>query len=450
MAAMMPRSSSSLALVLLCLYINISFSNSKVLNSGFSVEMIHRDSSRSPLYRHTETPFQRVANAMRRSINRANHFNKKSFVASTNTAESTVKASQGEYLMSYSVGTPPFEILGVVDTGSGITWMQCQRCEDCYEQTTPIFDPSKSKTYKTLPCSSNMCQSVISTPSCSSDKIGCKYTIKYGDGSHSQGDLSVETLTLGSTNGSSVQFPNTVIGCGHNNKGTFQGEGSGVVGLGGGPVSLISQLSSSIGGKFSYCLAPMFSQSNSSSKLNFGDAAVVSGLGAVSTPLVSKTGSEVFYYLTLEAFSVGDKRIEFVGGSSSSGSSNGEGNIIIDSGTTLTLLPQEDYSNLESAVADAIQANRVSDPSNFLSLCYQTTPSGQLDVPVITAHFKGADVELNPISTFVQVAEGVVCFAFHSSEVVSIFGNLAQLNLLVGYDLMEQTVSFKPTDCTQE
>ncbi|KAL2986749.1 hypothetical protein AAZX31_12G225100 [Glycine max] len=443
--AKMPHS-SSLAIVLLCLYINISFLNA-LDGGGFSVEIIHRDSSRSPYYRPTETQFQRVANALRRSINRANHFNKPNLVASTNTAESTVIASQGEYLMSYSVGTPPFQILGIVDTGSDIIWLQCQPCEDCYDQTTPIFDPSQSKTYKTLPCSSNICQSVQSAASCSSNNDECEYTITYGDNSHSQGDLSVETLTLGSTDGSSVQFPKTVIGCGHNNKGTFQREGSGIVGLGGGPVSLISQLSSSIGGKFSYCLAPLFSQSNSSSKLNFGDEAVVSGRGTVSTPIVPKNGLG-FYFLTLEAFSVGDNRIEF--GSSSFESSGGEGNIIIDSGTTLTILPEDDYLNLESAVADAIELERVEDPSKFLRLCYRTTSSDELNVPVITAHFKGADVELNPISTFIEVDEGVVCFAFRSSKIGPIFGNLAQLNLLVGYDLVKQTVSFKPTDCTQE
>ncbi|XP_040863875.1 aspartic proteinase CDR1 [Glycine max] len=407
----------SLALVLLwCLY-NISFL--KANDGGFSVEMIHRDSSRSPLYRPTETPFQRVANAVRRSINRGNHF-KKAFV-STDSAESTVVASQGEYLMRYSVGSPPFQVLGIVDTGSDILWLQCEPCEDCYKQTTPIFDPSKSKTYKTLPCSSNTCESL-------------------------HGDLSVETLTLGSTDGSSVHFPKTVIGCGHNNGGTFQEEGSGIVGLGGGPVSLISQLSSSIGGKFSYCLAPIFSESNSSSKLNFGDAAVVSGRGTVSTPLDPLNG-QVFYFLTLEAFSVGDNRIEF-SGSSSSGSGSGDGNIIIDSGTTLTLLPQEDYLNLESAVSDVIKLERARDPSKLLSLCYKTT-SDELDLPVITAHFKGADVELNPISTFVPVEKGVVCFAFISSKIGAIFGNLAQQNLLVGYDLVKKTVSFKPTDCTK-
>lgn len=107
----------------------------------------------------------------------------------------------------------------------------------------------------------------------------------------------------------------------------LKGASSGVVGLGGGPASLITQLGSSIGSKFSYCLLPLSLESNRTSKLSFGDAAVVSGDDVVSTPIVKKDPI-VFYYLTLEAFSVGNKRIEF--GRSSNGGD--EGNIIIDSG----------------------------------------------------------------------------------------------------------------------
>ncbi|XP_061350086.1 aspartic proteinase CDR1-like [Gastrolobium bilobum] len=432
---------SSLVL-LLCL---CGISLTKSLNSGFSVELIHRDSSRSPFYSPTESQFPRVANAVTRSINRANHF-KQAFVP-TNTADSPITTDDGDYLMSYSVGTPPFQLLGIVDTGSDFVWLQCKPCETCYNQTTPMFNPSKSKTYKPIPCSSAKCQSLRDT-SCSSDNDQiCEYSLDYGDGSHSQGDLSVDTLTLSSTDGSPIPFPRTVIGCGHSNTGTFTGKTSGIVGLGGGPVSLISQLGASISGKFSYCLVPMFSDSNnSSSKLNFGENAVVSGDGTVSTPLVQKK-TDVYYYLTLEAFSVGDNKIEF--GSSSSGSSE-EANIIIDSGTTLVLLPSDVYTKLESAVANVVKLERVQDPTQQLNLCYRAT-SGQLEVPIITAHFKGADIQLNALNTFVEVDDGIVCFAFTSSDDgISIFGNLAQQNFLVGYDLQNNIVSFMPTDCTKQ
>ncbi|KAL5062255.1 hypothetical protein RYX36_023992 [Vicia faba] len=267
---------------------------------------------------------------------------------------------------------------------------------------------------------------------------------EYGDQSITKGDLSLETFTLDSNTGNSVSFRKTTIGCGHSNKGTFKGASSGIVGLGNGELSLTKQLETTIGEKFSYCLVPYSPKSNTSSILNFGDAAVVSGDGVVSTPIVIKY-PPTFYFLTLEAFSVGNKRIEF--GGSSSGRDD-EGNIIIDSGTTLTLLPSEVYTNLESAVAELVKLKRVDDPDQFLNLCYSLT-SDEYDFPIITAHFKGADVKLESISTFVSVADDIVCFAFQSNENGIIFGNLAQQNLLVGYDLQKKTVSFKPTDCTK-
>ncbi|KEH21034.1 putative nepenthesin [Medicago truncatula] len=411
---------------------------SHALNNGFSVELIHRDSSKSPFYQPTQNKYQKVVNAARRSINRANHFYKNSL---TSSPESNVIPDNGEYLMTYSIGSPPFKLYGIVDTGSDIVWLQCEPCEQCYNQTTPKFKPSKSSTYKNIPCSSNLCQSVRDI-SCNAHNF-CEYTISYGDHSHSQGDLSVDTLTLESSTGGHISFPKTVIGCGTNNTVSFKGASSGIVGLGGGPVSLITQLGSSIGSKFSYCLLPLSLESNRTSKLSFGDAAVVSGEDVLSTPIVKKDPT-VFYYLTLEAFSVGNKRIEF--GRSSNGSD--EGNIIIDSGTTLTILPSNIYNNLESAVAESVKLERVDDPTQQLNLCYSTT-SDIYNFPLITAHFKGADIKLHPISTFVSVADDIVCFAFTTSPGVAIFGNLAQQNLLVGYDLKQKTVSFKPTDCSK-
>jgi len=349
--------------------------------------------------------------------------------------------------MTYSVGTPPFKLYGIADTGSDIVWLQCEPCKECYNQTTPKFKPSKSSTYKNIPCSSDVCKSVQGT-FCNDQKI-CEYSISYGDSSNSEGELSVDTLTLESSTGRPISFPNTRIGCGTDNTVTFEGATSGIVGLGGGPASLITQLGSSIDAKFSYCLLPNPVESNTTSKLNFGDAAVVFGDGVVSTPIVKKDPI-VFYYLTLEAFSVGNKRIEF------EGSSNGgnEGNIIIDSGTTLTVIPTDVYNNLEAAVLELVKLKRVDDPTREFNLCYSVTSNGY-DFPIITAHFKGADVKLHPISLFVAVADGVVCFAFATasgflpSDVVSIFGNLAQQNLLVGYDLQQKIVSFKPTDCSK-
>ncbi|XP_044483767.1 aspartic proteinase CDR1-like [Mangifera indica] len=399
---------------------------------GFSVELIHRDSPKSPFYNPKLTPYEKVFNALRRSFNNVNQFN-------PNASQADIIADRGSYLMNISIGSPPFPILAIADTGSDLIWTQCKPCTECFSQKAPLFDPSKSSTFKKLSCSSNQCND-LERSSCSDDQT-CLYSISYGDSSFSNGDLAIDTVTLGSTSGSPVPLTEIVIGCGHQNAGTFDDKTSGIVGLGGGEVSLVKQLGDSIGGKFSYCLIPLsssLSKNNTSSKLNFGSNGVVSGSGVVSTPLISKG---TFYYLTLEAISVGNKRISFVDSSSS------EGNIIIDSGTTLTYLPEFLNSKLISAVSDAIDAKPVNDPSGLLDLCYIFRPD--FEVPEITAHFSGADVKLSPLNTFVRISEELVCFTFKGAQDVSIYGNLAQTNFLVGYDTEKNTVSFKRADCAK-
>lgn len=405
---------------------------------GFTVDLIHRDSPKSPFYNHAETSSQRMRNAIHRSAQSLLQFNNAN--SSPDSPQSVIISNRGEYLMNISIGTPPFPILAIADTGSDLIWTQCNPCRDCFKQTAPFFDPKRSSTYKKVSCSSSQCHSVEET-SCSTRKDTCSYSISYGDKSYTKGDVAIDTVTLGSTSRRSVSLRNTIIGCGHENAGTFDEMDSGIIGLGGGSTSLVSQLGKSINGKFSYCLVPLTSEADLTSKINFGTNGIVSGNGVVSTPLVKKHPT-TFYFLILEAISVGRKKIPFyssVGGSK-------KGNIIIDSGTTLTLLPSRFYHELESAVASRIKAKRVPDPQKLLSLCYK---SSNIKVPHITIHFKGGDVKLDKVNTFVAVSKDLYCFAFAANDRLSIYGNLAQMNFLVGYDTISGTVSFKMTDCTK-
>lgn len=119
-----------------------------------------------------------------------------------------------------------------------------------------------------------------------------------------------------------------------------------------------------------------------------------------------------------------------------------EGNIVIDSGTTLTLLPWNIYNAIETVVAKVIKLERVLDP-----LCFKTAAGGKFEARTITFHFTGADVEPGTLNTFIRAADDVVCLSFKPSEHVSLFGNVAQMNFLVGYETQQKTISLMPTDC---
>ncbi|XP_023005992.1 aspartic proteinase CDR1-like [Cucurbita maxima] len=402
---------------------------------GFSVEMIHRDFPKSPLFNASETHYHRIADALRRSISRER-------VSLTDTGKAPIYSSGGAYVVKISLGTPPFSIVAVADTGSNIIWTRCKPCPNCHKQIEPMFDPSKSSTYKLVPCSSPNCSISGLESSCSSESM-CEYSTSYYDGTHSKGDIAVDTVTMGSTSGHPVAFPRTVIGCGHDNVAAFGSKISGIVGLGHGPASLVQQMGPATGGKFSYCLVPV-GKSNNSSYLNFGSNAIVSGFGAVSTPFYTSAIDyfKGFYVLKVEAMSVGSNKFKFT----NTLLLETNGNIIIDSGTTLTYIPMETYANFSNAISKLIDLNPTTSPIQFLNYCYETT-TNDYKVPPVTVHFEGGDVNLERENLFIRVAKNVVCLAFVGRKDMFIYGNIAQTNFLVGYDIKKSSVSFKPSNC---
>ncbi|GFZ11454.1 eukaryotic aspartyl protease family protein [Actinidia rufa] len=387
---------------------------------GFTADLIHRDSPQSPFYNPLSTKMDRLNNAIKRSFSRAAHL-KQSLCQShsPNTIQSEIIPDSGEYLMKLSIGTPPVETLGIADTGSDLTWTQCKPCRRCYKQKAPLFNPKNSSTYRELSCHT--------------------------------GTIATETFTLGSTSSRPVSVPKMIFGCGHHSGGTFNNFSTGIIGLGGGSFSLVSQLGV---GKFSYCLSGFFGNETdvTINKINFGDnAAMVSGSGVVvSTPIIPNEIS-TFYYLTLKNIMVGNKTLTHKTKMKSSNCDNNAtadheqqaGNIIIDSGTTLTLLPSHLYRNLESQLRKTIKAKPSKDPQGLLGLCYSDT---NIDLPNITFKFTGAELELPPMNTFVRRGK-LVCLGMVPSDDIAIFGNLNQINVLIGYDLVKKQLSFMPTDC---
>ena len=79
--------------------------------TGLTVDLIHREySPLSPFYNPSLTEFDRLHNTIHRPFSRV-----------SNTILSQITSVRGEYLMNISIGTPPFSILGVADTGSDLT-----------------------------------------------------------------------------------------------------------------------------------------------------------------------------------------------------------------------------------------------------------------------------------------------------------------------------------------
>ncbi|XAR69939.1 Nepenthesin [Bertholletia excelsa] len=423
----------SYPLLILC-SIHISPNNFQS-SGGFTIDLTHRDSPLSPLYDPSSTDLDRLINALRRSASRYAHFNHPSSPA---PPQSQIVAAGGDYLMRIAIGSPPHEFFAIADTGSDFCWIQCLPCLACYKQTSPIFDPTRSSSYKTTPCNSSLCQQDVERPGCTSNV--CQYAIIYADSSSTQGDVASETFTFASTSGSNptIAFPNIAFGCSHATSGDFDQAGAGLVGLGGGPLSLISQLKKFIDKKFSYCLQPPRSSLNVTSKLSFGQNAIVSGPGTVSTPLVKNPLGDTFYTVSFESIYVGNKRLAL---------NDSAKNTIIDSGTTFTFLEASFYDEFESELKQAIKGEPKPDSQKEFKLCYGN--DSNINFPTIKVKFVGADGDLKLTTDNVFVENGdLLCLAMFPSQ-LSIFGAISQKNFLVGYELVKQRVSFKPTDCAK-
>ncbi|KAF7834788.1 aspartic proteinase CDR1-like [Senna tora] len=417
--------------------------------SSISIDLIHREySPLSPFYNSSKTRSELLQNAALRSVSRSKRLPLRDF-GGTNVIPSI---GDGSYLMRFYIGTPSIHTWAVVDTGSDLLWLQCSPCTRyrCFPHDAPLFDPKKSSTYKTLSCHSRPCTSVhLGHSDCRKSKP-CVYDYMYLDGTRTIGELARDSIHFG---GQTVSFHKSVFGCGFQNTGDFTRQESGIVGLGPGPLSLVSQLGHEIGHKFSYCLVPFFS--NYTSKLKFGeDADISKSLGVVSTPFV--TDGYPYYILNLEGITIGQKMVKLI----NEGSDSGGGNIVIDSGSTLTYLTSGFYKKVEALVREAIGIKPIKNPPKPYTLCFAHGHFASLikkNLNHFMFHFKGADVYMKPDQNlFVQNLlfrnmPNLFCFAMVPIDrELSIYGDMAQINFQVEYDLKARKLSFSPTDCTNQ
>jgi len=357
-----------------------------------------------------------------------------------------VHAGNGEFLMDVAIGTPALSYAAIVDTGSDLVWTQCKPCVECFKQSTPVFDPSSSSTYATLPCSSSFCGDLPTSTCTSSNK--CGYTYTYGDASSTQGVLASETFTLGKE-----KLPGVAFGCGDTNEGDGFTQGGGLVGLGRGPLSLVSQLGLD---KFSYCLTSLDDGDGKSPLLLGGSAAAISESAATapvqSTPLVKNPSQPSFYYVSLTGLTVGSTRITLPA-SAFAIQDDGTGGVIVDSGTSITYLEVQGYRALRKAFVAQMSLPTVDGSEIGLDLCFQGPAKGvdQVQVPKLVLHFDGgADLDL-PAENYMVLdsASGALCLTVAPSRGLSIIGNFQQQNFQFVYDVAGDTLSFAPVQCNK-
>lgn len=353
---------------------------------------------------------------------------------------SGLSQGSGEYFTRLGVGTPARYVYMVLDTGSDIVWLQCAPCRRCYSQSDPIFDPRKSRTYSTIPCSSPHCRRLDSA-GCNTRRKTCLYQVSYGDGSFTVGDFSTETLTFRRN-----RVKGVALGCGHDNEGLFVGA-AGLLGLGKGKLSFPGQTGHRFNQKFSYCLVDRSASSKPSSVV-FGNTAV--SRTARFTPLLSNPKLDTFYYVELLGISVGGTRVPGVTASLFKLDQIGNGGVIIDSGTSVTRLIRPAYMAMRDAFRLGARTLKRAPDFSLFDTCFDLSNMNEVKVPTVVLHFRGADVSLPATNYLIPVdTNGKFCFAFAGTMGgLSIIGNIQQQGFRVVYDLATSRVGFAPGGCT--
>ncbi|XP_004236867.1 protein ASPARTIC PROTEASE IN GUARD CELL 2-like [Solanum lycopersicum] len=411
-------------------------------NLKLKLNLIHRDKLQIPHFPYNNDKvfegrisrdLKRVSSIIHRIENGGVNYRVKEFGSDL---ISGMDQGSGEYFVRVGVGSPPKNQYMVLDSGSDIVWVQCQPCTQCYHQSDPVFDPSLSVSFTGVSCGSSVCDRVENS-GCHSGR--CKYEVMYGDGSYTKGTMAIETLTFGHT-----MVKDVAIGCGHSNSGMFTAA-AGLLGLGGGSMSLVGQLGGQTGGAFSYCLVSRGTDSTGS--LEFGRG--VLPVGAAWVPLIRNPLTPSFYYIGLSGLGVGGARVP-ISEDVFKITELGDGGVVMDTGTAVTRLPSEAYVAFREAfVAETASLPRAPAVSIF-DTCYDLDGFVTVRVPTVSFFLSGGQILTLPARNFLIPVndKGTFCFAFAPSpSKLSIIGNIQQEGIQISFDGANGFVGFGPNIC---
>ncbi|KAK7330756.1 hypothetical protein VNO77_24955 [Canavalia gladiata] len=398
-----------------------------------------------------------------------------------------------DYTLSFNLGPQAQPITLYMDTGSDMVWFPCApfKCILCEGKPNPSSSSSPTNISQSVAvsCKSRACSTAhnsipssdlcamarcplesIETSDCAS--FSCPpFYYAYGDGSLIA-RLYRDTLSL-----SSLFLKNFTFGCAH----TALAEPTGVAGFGRGLLSLPAQLATlapQLGNRFSYCLV---SHSFDSERVRRPSPLIlgrydekekrIGGGGEMAefryTPMLENPKHPYFYCVGLVGISVGKTTIpapEML----RTVNRRGDGGMVVDSGTTFTMLPAGFYDSVVAEFDRRVgrvneRARRIEEKTG-LAPCYYLNEAAE--VPAVTLRFAGGNSSVvlprkNYFYEFLDGGDGtgrkrrVGCLmlmnggdeAELSGGPGATLGNYQQQGFEVVYDLAKKRVGFARRQC---
>ncbi|KAL2898238.1 Aspartyl protease AED3 [Bienertia sinuspersici] len=336
------------------------------------------------------------------------------------------------YIVRVKVGTPPQSFLMALDTSSDAAWLPCSGCVGC---GSTLFAPQKSTTFKDIACDAPQCHQVTN-PTCTLNL--CTFNQTYG-GYTLGAALSQDTIALAQD-----PIPNYVFGCIQKSTGASVPP-QGLLGLGRGPYSLLSQTQSLYRSTFSYCL-PSFRSSKFSGSLRLGPVAQPKKMHY--TRLLMNPRRPSLYYVNLLGIKVGSKILNIPPEVLAFNPTNGAGTVI-DSGTVYTRLAQPAYNAVRDEIRHRMGKAKMTSLGGF-DTCY----SDPIKVPSITFMFEGMNTTLAPENFLLHsTATSIACLAMSASpdnpnSVLNVIANMQQQNHRVFFDIPNNRIGIARENCT--
>ncbi|KAJ4819044.1 hypothetical protein LUZ62_031610 [Rhynchospora pubera] len=345
----------------------------------------------------------------------------------------------GLYYVTMNIGNPAKPYYLDVDTGSDLTWLQCDApCRSCSKVPHPLYRPTKQKL---VPCSDPICSALRQC-----EAAQCDYEVQYADQGSSLGVLVSDAFTLRLTNSSTVR-PTLTFGCGYDQQlsnPNAPASTDGVLGLGGGKVSIMSQLKDQGATRnvVGHCLGR-----NGGGFLFFGDDLVpYSKVTWAPLSLRSKNYSPGSASLYFGGKSLGVKQMD----------------VVFDSGSSYTYFTSQAYQALVSAVkSDIGDKLKVASNDPSLPLCWKGQKPFK-SISDVRKYFKSVVLsfvngkksllEIPPDNYLVVTEYGNACLGIlNGSEVglkdFSVIGDITLQDLMVVYDNENGQIGWIKTAC---
>ncbi|CAN1828689.1 Aspartic proteinase Asp1 [Linum perenne] len=351
----------------------------------------------------------------------------------------------GFYNVTVYIGQPPKPYYLDVDTGSDLTWLQCDApCVQCIDAPHPYYRPSNNL----VPCKDPICASLHPPGHKCKDNEQCDYEVEYADGGSSLGVLVKDVFLLNFTNGR-YHDPLLSLGCGYDQlPGGSYHPIDGVLGLGSGKSGILSQLSShgEVRNVVGHCLS-----SKGGGFLFFGDD-VYDSSRVSWTPMLQHDSKH---------YSPGYAELMF------GGKSTGIKNLLIaiDSGSSYTYLGSKAYQVLIQLLNKELSGKPLREDWNdhTLPVCWKgqrpfrtVREARKYFKPLALSFSHGwrskTQYEIPPESYLIISSRGNVCLGIlNGTEVglqdLTVLGDVSMQDRMVIYDNERQMIGWSDANC---